>query len=189
MLDCIGNRIFIVFCGAVFAAVGIGVLAIRRSAFGRRLSAIRDSPAACATLGLDIRRTKLVVFCTSSAIAGLAGGLFGGVNASVGTIDFESVNNVVLFLFAFVGGVTTITGALIGGILFALLPLVQSESPQLAGVVFAAVAVAAVLLGKQPNGMAGLLFDRAARWRRAAAVSESERRGEPLPPTREPQHA
>lgn len=188
-LDFSGNRVFIVFCGAVFAAVGIGVLAIRRSAFGRRLSAIRDSPAACATLGLDIRRTKLVVFCTSSAIAGLAGGLFGGVNASVGTIDFESVNNVVLFLFAFVGGVTTVTGALIGGILFALLPLVQSESPQLAGVVFAAVAVAAVLLGKQPNGMAGLLFERATRWRRAATVSESERRGEPVPPTREPQHA
>ena len=94
-----------------------------------------------------------------------------------------------LFLFAFVGGVTTVTGALIGGILFALLPLVQSESPQLAGVVFAAVAVAAVLLGKQPNGMAGLLFERATRWRRAATVSESERRGEPVPPTREPQHA
>ncbi len=188
-LDFSGNRVFIVLCGSVFAAVGIGVLAVRRSASGRRLSAIRDSPAACATLGLDIRRTKLVVFCTSSAIAGLAGGLFGGVNSSVGTIDFESVNNVVLFLFAFVGGVTTVTGALIGGILFALLPLVQSESPQLAGVVFAAVAVAAVLLGKQPNGMAGLLFERAARWRRAAAVSESERRGEPLPPTREPQHA
>lgn len=174
-LDFSGNRIFIVFCAGVFAAVGIGVLAIRRSAFGRRLSALRDSPAACATLGLDIRRTKLIVFCTSSAIAGLAGGLFGGVNASVGTIDFESVNNVVLFLFAFVGGVTTITGALFGGVLFALLPLVQSESPSLAGLVFAAVAVAAVLLGKQPNGMAGLLFERLAPWRQSLATSRAER--------------
>lgn len=188
-LDFGGNRVFIVLCAAIFAAVGVGVLAIRRSSFGRRLSAIRDSPAACATLGLDIRRTKLVVFCTSSAIAGLAGGLFGGVNASVGTIDFESVNNVVLFLFAFVGGVTTITGALIGGILFALLPLVQSESPQLAGVVFAAVAVAAVLLGKQPNGMAGLLFERVARWRRATQAAPTEREDEPLSATaQEPQH-
>lgn len=172
-LDFSGNRVFIVLCAGIFAAVAIGVLAIRRSAFGRRLSAVRDSPAACATLGLDIRRTKLVVFCTSSAIAGLAGGLFGGVNASVGTIDFESINNVVLFLFAFVGGVTTITGALIGGILFALLPLVQSESPSLAGVVFAAVAVAAVLLGKQPNGMAGLLYERLARWRSAPERSNA----------------
>ncbi|WP_436796034.1 ABC transporter permease [Actinospongicola halichondriae] len=171
-LDFSGNRVFIVLCAGIFAIVAVGVLAIRRSAFGRRLSAVRDSPAACATLGLDIRRTKLIVFCTSSAIAGLAGGLFGGVNASVGTIDFESINNVVLFLFAFVGGVTTITGALIGGILFALLPLVQSESPSLAGVVFAAVAIAAVLLGKQPNGMAGLLYERLARWKAGPAVPE-----------------
>ncbi len=175
-LDVGGNRVFIVFCAGVFALVGVGVLTIRRSALGRRLSAIRDSPAACATLGLDIRRTKLIVFCTSSAIAGLAGGLFGGVNASVGTIDFESVNNVVLFLFAFVGGVTTITGALFGGILFALLPLVQSENQSLAGLVFAGVAVAAVLLGKQPNGMAGLLFER---FKRCPVTT-------PIPPTPEP---
>ena len=170
-LDFSGNRMFIVLCAAVFALVGVGVLAIRRSAFGRRLSAVRDSPAACATLGLDIRRTKLVVFCVSSAIAGLAGGLFGGLNTTVGTIDFESVNNVVLFLFAVVGGITTVTGALIGGFLFALLPLVQSESPSLAGLVFAAVAVAAVLLGKQPNGMAGLLYDRLTPLRDAATRS------------------
>lgn len=174
-IDFSGNRIFIVLCAGIFALVGIGVVSVRRSGFGRRLSAIRDSPAACATLGLDVRRTKLVVFCISSAIAGLAGGLFGGVNASVGTIDFEAVNNVVLFLFAFVGGITTVTGALIGGALFALLPLVQSESPSLAGLVFAAVAITAVLLGKQPNGMAGMLFERIGRWKQAAAVSRAER--------------
>ncbi len=180
-LDFSGNRVFIVFCGGVFALVGIGILAIRRSAFGRRLSAVRDSPAACATLGLDIRRTKLIVFCASSAIAGLAGALFGGLNATVGTIDFESVNNVVLFLFAFVGGITTITGALMGGFLFALLPLVQSESPSLAGLVFAAVAVAAVLLGKQPNGMAGLLYDRLTSWRRTVTSSRPARDPNPAP--------
>jgi branched-chain amino acid transport system permease protein len=189
-LDFGGNRMFIVLCAGIFAAVGVGVLALRRSAFGRRLSAMRDSPAACATLGLDIRRTKLIVFCASSAIAGLAGGLFGGLNTTVGTIDFESVNNVVLFLFAFVGGVTTITGALIGGVLFALLPLVQSESPSLAGLVFAAVAVAAVLLGKQPNGMAGLLYERLAPWRVALANSRAERSRTPatVAPPPEPHH-
>ena len=189
-IDFGGNRMFIVLCAGVFAVVGVGVLALRRSAFGRRLSAMRDSPAACATLGLDIRRTKLIVFCASSAIAGLAGGLFGGLNTTVGTIDFESVNNVVLFLFAFVGGVTTISGALIGGVLFALLPLVQSESPSLAGLVFAGVAVAAVLLGKQPNGMAGLLYERLGPWRVALANSRAERGRAPVAatPPPEPHH-
>ena len=152
------NTAFAVLCALVFALVAIGVLALRRGAFGRRLAAMRDSQAACATLGLDVRRTKLAVFTLSSAIAGLAGALYGGLGFSASQLQFEPLLNVLLFLFAFVGGITTITGALLGGVLFAALPLVQSEAPELSGLVFAAIAVTAVALGKQPNGMAGLVY-------------------------------
>jgi hypothetical protein len=41
-----------------------------------------------------------------------------------------------------------------------MLPFVQSEYPDQAGLVFAIVAVAAVALGKQPNGIAGVLYSR-----------------------------
>ncbi len=153
-----GNEAFAVLCGIVFALVGVGVLALRRGSFGRRLAAMRDSQAACATLGMDVRRTKLTVFALSSAIAGLAGALYGGLGFSASQLQFEPLYNVLLFLFAFVGGITTITGALLGGLLFAALPLVQSEAPEFSGLVFAAIAVTAVALGKQPNGMAGLLY-------------------------------
>jgi branched-chain amino acid transport system permease protein len=76
----------------------------------------------------------------------------------VSDIPFEPLNNVVLFLFAVVGGVTTISGAFLGGALFALLPFVQSEYPEQAGLVFAVVALAAISLGRQPNGIAGLVY-------------------------------
>ena len=97
-----------------------------------------------------------------------------GSGFSASQLQFEPLFNVLLFLFAFVGGITTITGALLGGLLFAALPLVQSEAPELAGLVFAAIAVTAVALGKQPNGMAGLLFaalPRRRRRRRAATAA------------------
>ena len=58
-----------------------------------------------------------------------------------------------------VGGITTVTGALIGGSLFALLPFVQSQYPDQAGLVFAGVAIAVVALGRQPNGVAGLVYE------------------------------
>ena len=157
-LDFTSDRAFAALCAIVFAVVAIGVLALRRGPFGRRLAALRDSQAACATLGMDVRRTKLAVFALSSAIAGLAGALHGGLGFTAGQLDFEPLYNVLLFLFACVGGITTITGALLGGVLFALLPLVQSEAQELAGLVFAAIAVTALALGKQPNGMAGLLY-------------------------------
>jgi branched-chain amino acid transport system permease protein len=178
-LEFTSNKSFLVLCGIVFALVGMGILALRRGPFGRRLAALRDSQAACATLGLDVRRTKLVVFMLSSAIAGLAGALFGGLQSSVGSIAFEPIYNVTLFLFAFVGGITTVTGALIGGMLFALLPLIQSKEPTLAGLVFAAVAGAAILLGKQPNGMAGLLYDRVRNLRPRPAAPPPARTAAP----------
>jgi branched-chain amino acid transport system permease protein len=158
--DFSGDKAFFVLCAIVFALVAIGVLWLKRGPFGRRLAAMRDSQAACATLGLDVRRTKLFVFATSAFVAGLAGALFGGLNSTAGSIQFDPINNIVLFLFAVVGGITTVTGALIGGALFALLPVVQSKQPDLAGLVFAGVAVGAISLGRQPNGLAGMLFEK-----------------------------
>ena len=52
------------------------MIALRRSAYGRRLTAMKNSPAACATLGLNVVRLKLSVFMISAAIAGLGGCLF-----------------------------------------------------------------------------------------------------------------
>jgi len=103
------------------------------------------------------------VFCLSAAIAGMAGALFGAQQGSVSDITFEPANNLVLFLFAVVGGVTTVSGAFLGGALFAILPFVQAEYPQYAGVPFAAVAVVAILLGRQPNGLAGILYEQLER--------------------------
>ena len=61
----------------VFAVFSMGVLALRRGPFGRVLVGMKDSEAACATLGLSLRTTKLVVFMLSAAMAGVAGALFG----------------------------------------------------------------------------------------------------------------
>ncbi|HET7487225.1 MAG TPA: ABC transporter permease [Acidimicrobiales bacterium] len=156
---------FLVLCAAVFALFAVALLALRRGRFGRRLAAMGDSQTACATLGLDVRRTKLLVFALSAMVAGVAGALLGGLNGFVNEITFEPVNNVVLLLFAVVGGITTVTGALVGGLLFALLPLVQSQQPALAGLVVAAVAAVAIGLGRQPDGMAGILYGGLAGWR------------------------
>ena len=159
---------FFALCAFAFAALGVGVLALRRGRFGRTLAAMRDSQAACATLGLDIRRTKLTVFMISAAIAGLGGAFIGGLRGTVGTIDFTDLNNLPLYLLAVVGGVTTVSGALIGGALFALLPVVQSRAPDLAGIVFLGIGATAVSLGRQPNGLAGIIAQRVSDARRPA---------------------
>src|SRR5205807_9924795 len=70
------DRAFFVACAVVFAAAAVGVLALRRASFGRRLAAMSDSAAACATLGMNIAWTKLAVFTVSAGLAGPAGVLY-----------------------------------------------------------------------------------------------------------------
>jgi branched-chain amino acid transport system permease protein len=176
------DRAFFVLCAFMFAALGVGVLALRRGRFGRTLAAMRDSPAACATLGLDVRRTKLVVFMISAAIAGFGGALIGGLRGTVGTIDFAPLNNLPLFLLALVGGVTTVSGALIGGALFALLPVIQSRAPDFAGLVFLGIGITAVSLGRQPNGLAGMIAQRAGEVRKPVRRTPTPDRREEVTP-------
>lgn len=182
-IDTGSDGAFMVLLAILFVGVAIGLLALRRSAFGRRITAIRDSEAACATLGLDVRGVKLTVFAGSAAIAGLGGALLGGLNTVVSDVNFEPIFNLQVFLFAVVGGVTSITGALIGGMLFAALAALQTEQPALGGLVFACIGGAAIALGKHPNGLAGMLFERLAGARRAIVEAFDADRA-PARPTR-----
>lgn len=163
-IDLRTSQAYLVGSAVAFAGVGLGVLALRRSRHGRILLALRDSPAACATLGLNTRWTRVRLFALSAGIAGFAGGLFGGLRQTVGATDFQLFNSLPLLLLAVVAGVSSVTGAAIGGMLLMLAPVVASEFPMLGGLVFLVVGVAAVGLGRDPNGLANRLF-ALGRWR------------------------
>lgn len=97
-----------------FALLGIVMIAIRRSAFGRRLTAMKDSPVACATLGLNLRATKIAVFALSSGIAGFAGAIW---YRQIQFSDFELIQSMSVTMLAVVGGVGAVAGAFMGGLL------------------------------------------------------------------------
>src|SRR5690606_2360781 len=124
------DRAFFVFMAVCFAVVAVGLTVIRNGHFGRRLAAMKDSPAACATLGIDLTVTKLQVFALSAGIAGLGGALIAmWKSSSVGRNDFALLDGgaeagLPLLLVAVIGGITSVTGALVGCILFVGMPLI-----------------------------------------------------------------
>jgi branched-chain amino acid transport system permease protein len=138
--------------------MAIGLLLLRRGVLGRLLIAMRDSPAACGTLGLDMRWFRVALFGLSAGMAGLAGGLFAGLRGTIGAADFQLFNSLPLLLLAVVCGVTSVTGAALGGVGLMLLPVLQSSRPELAGLVFAVLGFGAVALGRDPNGLANQVF-------------------------------
>ena len=149
---------YVVVMAVFFVLMALGLLALRRGALGRMLIALRDSPAACGTLGLDMRWFRVGLFGVSAGMAGLAGGLFAGLRGTVGAADFQFFNSLPLLLLAVVFGVTSVTGAALGGIGLMLMPVFQSSNPSLAGAIFAVIGFGAVALGRDPNGLANLLF-------------------------------
>ncbi len=159
------DQAFFVLCSVLFTLAAVGVLALRRGTFGRRLAALNDSPAACATLGVNINWTKLVVFATSAGIAGFGGVLFAGVTTIRSNNDFVLFLSLVILLLARVGGINTVTGALLGAFVFALYPVLQEHVPQLANVQYLLTGLAAISLGRDPNGMGGRISHLAERLR------------------------
>lgn len=144
-----------VFVMAVFFVImALVLLWVRKGVVGRMLIAMRDSPAACGTLGLDMRWFRVGLFAASAGIAGLAGGLYAGLRQSVGAAEFASFNSFLLLLFVVVFGVTSVTGAAFGGLGLMLL----NNNPDLQGVMFVVIAVSAILLKNNPNGLAIYLF-------------------------------
>ncbi|MBZ5734615.1 ABC transporter permease [Nocardioides sp. TRM66260-LWL] len=162
-LSILGTRIestqgYVLVMVVFFVLTAIALLTLRRGVLGRLLIALRDSPAACGTLGLDARWFRVGLFGLSAAIAGLAGGLFAGLRGTIGAADFQFFSSLTLLLFAVVFGVTSVTGALLGGYGLMQLPVQQSENPGVAGLLFVVISVAAILLARNPNGIASYVF-------------------------------
>ena len=63
--------------------------AVSHSRLGRLLRGLADSPPALTTMGTTVNVTRVLVFCLSAFLAGVAGGLFG---AAVGTVDAASAS-------------------------------------------------------------------------------------------------
>jgi branched-chain amino acid transport system permease protein len=149
---------YVFFVLVVFVLLGTALLVLRRGAIGRLLIALRDSPAACGTLGLNQRWFRVAVFSASAGIAGLAGALLAGLQHFVSAQPFVTLQNLPLLLVAVVAGVTSISGAFLGGILLMLVQVIPTQNQSYAGVVFLVIGVGAILLARDPNGLVNYAF-------------------------------
>jgi branched-chain amino acid transport system permease protein len=151
-VDTPGARL--VFLTAVFALTYLGVVGIRRSTFGQRLLALKDSPAASATLGINTTLVRLAVFSLSAALAGVGGALYGGTLGAVGPQNFAFVQSLPLLLLTVVGGIGTAAGALVAGVLIGGLPLLVEAAPWFETVNRVLPGTMGIALGRNPNGIA-----------------------------------
>lgn len=109
---------FLLLLAVVFALLGVAMIGLRRSAYGRRLTAMKNSPAACATLGMNVVRLKLSVFMMSAAIAGLGGCLFAQEIGAVTADRFNLFESMTMLMLLVVAGAGYVSGGLTAGLLY-----------------------------------------------------------------------
>lgn len=151
----VGDGAYVLFMLVIFLVLGIAVLALRRGPIGRLLIALRDSPAACGTLGLNQRWFRVALFSVSAGVAGLAGALMAGLQGLAEPASFATIASLPAILVAVVAGVTTVSGAFLGGILL-MITLTAAGGPQ--GMIFIVLAVGAIMLARDPNGLVNFAF-------------------------------
>ena len=111
------DRFYYITLACAAAAVVIAAV-VRRSRFGLQLRAIRDDEDRARGLGVRTMRVKLSAFVISGAITGLVGGVwFLYLTQVQPPSGFDPLFDLSLVLMAFLGGLGTISGPIIGALI------------------------------------------------------------------------
>lgn len=134
----------------VLFGVAFYILVIE-SFYGRQLRAMRDNPMLAECLGVNLITTKLLVFVISAAIAAIAGSLqatfltYISPQISSHTIGFTAL------LALIVGGRGLIGGAIIGAVLFTILPEILREVQEFQSIALGIIII--VIIQRMPEGI------------------------------------
>jgi branched-chain amino acid transport system permease protein len=107
----------------IFAGITVVVVHnIVKSDAGRALVSIREDELAAEAMGVNVTRYKVTSFVIGSAFAGIAGVLFAHYNKFLSTNDFQFIKSFEIIIMIVIGGMGSMTGAILGAIIVTLLP-------------------------------------------------------------------
>lgn len=114
------DRSIYYLCLGVLAIMLFGAYSVARSRHGRAFLAVRDDDVASGMMGINVVRTKAVAFLLGAFYAGIGGGLWAYYVRFVAVDQFTLFHSIWLIAMIIVGGVGSITGALIGVVVIKL---------------------------------------------------------------------
>jgi len=150
------SRVLYVESWAIAALLLLVTALMLRGRIGRNLRALRDNEIAAVSFGIDPVRYKTFAFALSAAYAGIAGALLATATAYVSPDTFGLQLSLTLVIGAVIGGLDSLWGAVIGGLVIEFLPLfAQSINVALTSLVYGIALILVMIL--MPGGIAGAL--------------------------------
>ena len=141
-----------------FAIISIVIVHnIVHSDIGRALVSIREDELAAEAMGINTTRYKVLAFVISSALAGLAGVLFGHYRSFLSTNDFQFIRSFEIIIMIVLGGMGSLTGAVLGAVVITIMPELLRQMPgdlsRYRLVVYSALLIVIILT--RPQGILG----------------------------------
>ncbi|WP_181311170.1 ABC transporter permease [Nocardioides campestrisoli] len=107
---------FALFALAVVTVLTVALVLVMRGATGRAFLAVRSNERAAASAGIDVAGTKLLGFALAALLAGVGGCLIGYSRGQLSVASFSVLTGLVLLALTYVGGVTSVGGAVVAGL-------------------------------------------------------------------------
>ncbi|MEG1548100.1 MAG: branched-chain amino acid ABC transporter permease [Clostridia bacterium] len=109
----------------VFAFMILAIYICRNfidSKFGRACMAVRDNEIAATTIGINTSKYKVVAFVLSAFLAGIAGSMYAHVLCYLHPDVFSYMKSTDFLVYLYAGGVGSISGSILGGLVLTALP-------------------------------------------------------------------
>jgi branched-chain amino acid transport system permease protein len=119
-LDVSSDTRFYYVCLVFLVLAYAAARALRNSRSGRLFIGLRDNQRAAQSYGVNAASTKLAAFAVSGSIAAVAGALM-AYQSQVDPGSFQMDSSLTAFLYAVVGGLTSLPGAVAGTVLFTVI--------------------------------------------------------------------
>ena len=152
-IDFASNKSFMALAFVILAVTILFVRHLLAGTTGRFATALRGSPTAAASIGINATPLRLAIFVLSAAMAGLAGGLMGTLDRLIAPASYGVHTSLYWLVVVLVIGVYTIRGAVAAGFIIALLPQIVSELPETFALLeFALFGLGVVMLARHSEG-------------------------------------
>jgi len=120
---------------------------------GLMLRAMRDSPEAAISLGVNQQWLRTRMFALNAVLGSLAGSLFAHYGSFVNVQSFGIDKAISFLIIPVLGGVTSLPGVVIGALFITLVPEVLARFGQVHQILFGLTLVAVIVL--LPSGLVG----------------------------------
>jgi branched-chain amino acid transport system permease protein len=149
------DRSYLMLCFVALVVCIVLVRLVQRGTVGRYLAAMRGSPTAAASLGINLRTARLTVFAMSAGLAGFGGALYGSALHSVSSSTFPYEISLAFVVVVITTGSQTVEGAVQAGMGFVIIQnlLFLYAPPRVQGITPILFAIGAMTYAQHPEGV------------------------------------